>query len=232
MYPEALRNQWKQDVAEAAAKLIMPGMVIGLGTGSTATLVVHAVAARMREGLTLVGVVPTSRATADLAGQLNIPLTTLDDHPDLDMVIDGADEIDEHLFLIKGGGGALVREKIVAAATRRFIVVADATKVVPRLGTTFALPVEVIPLATTPVRRRLEQMGLTVTLRQQDQQTFTTDNGNIILDCRFPDGIADPAVWNIQLRNIVGVVDTGLFLHMAEQAIVSGPNGLTSLRPR
>src|SRR5579884_3689910 len=145
------QNTWKQMVGEEAAKLIEEGMVIGLGSGSTATYLVYALAQRIQAGLSIVGAVPTSEATEQLAGSLGIPLTNLDTHPELDLDIDGADEIDEQLNLIKGGGGALLREKIVASCAKRFIVIGDITKQVTQLGIATPVPVEVIPFALAPV---------------------------------------------------------------------------------
>jgi len=190
---------------------------------------IKALARRIQDGLQITGAVPTSEATKQLAGSLGIPLTDLDTHPELDLDIDGADEIDSHLNLIKGGGGALLREKIVASASRRFVVIADITKQVTRLGLNAALPVETIPFAATPVRRRLQALGASVQLRQRSNQGFFTDSGNVILDCTFADGIADPADLHARIRRIIGVVETGLFLDMAEQAIFGGPGGVTYL---
>src|SRR5438874_11923927 len=153
---EIQQDSWKQLAGEAAAKLIEDGMVIGLGSGSTAVYLIYALARRIQAGLSIVGAVPTSKVTAELASDLGIPLTDLDTHPELDLDIDGADEIDGQLGLIKGGGGALLREKIVASAAQRFIVIGDATKQVTQLGLNMPLPIEVIPFAGVPVRRRLE----------------------------------------------------------------------------
>jgi len=229
MSHEIQQDTWKQLVGEAAAKLVEDGMVLGLGTGSTAVYVIYALARRIREGLHIVGAVPTSQATAQLASSLGIHLTDLDTHPELDLAIDGADEIDGQLRLIKGGGGALLREKIVASAARRFIVIADATKQVTQLGLKMPLPIETIPFAATPVRKRLEVLGANVHLRQAAGQVFVTDNGNVILDCTFPNGITDPAGLDASIHGIVGVVETGLFLHIATQAIIGGPEGIIIL---
>src|SRR5437763_742400 len=147
-------------------------------------------------------------------------------HAKLDLYIDGADEIDPQLRLIKGAGGALFREKIVASTAQRFIVIGDITKSVTQLGQHSPVPVEVSPFAATPVRKRLEALGASVQLRQLAGSTFVTENCNIILDCTFPNGIADPEHLNAQMRRIVGVVETGLFLGMAAQAIIGGPNGV------
>lgn len=210
----------KQMAGEEAVKYIEKGMAIGIGTGTTAAYMIQALAQRLREGLTIVGAVPTSEATAQLASGLGIPLTDLDTHPQLDLAIDGADEIDGQLRLIKGGGGALLREKIVAAASRRFIIIADTTKLVSQLGQTFPVPVETIPFARTPVHLQLQALGAQVQLRQRDGQVFHTDSGNVILDCFFPGGISDPQALHTNIKSIVGVVETGLFLGMTERAII------------
>ena len=219
----------KHIVGVAAAELVEPGMLLGLGTGTTAAFLVRALAERLRAGLTIKGAVPTSQETAQLAGNLGIPLVSLDSYPTLDLAIDGADEIDPQLNLIKGAGGALLREKIVATAARRFVVIGDSSKLVPRLGTHFALPVEVVPFAQTPVQRRLEALGASVELRMRAGQLFITDNQNVILDCRFPNGIADPTGLQEQIRAIVGVVEHGLFLGIAQRALIAGPEGLRTL---
>ncbi len=219
----------KQIVGAAAAKLVEPGMLLGLGSGTTAAFLVRALAERLRAGLSIKGAVPTSQETAQLAASLGIPLVTLDSCPTLDLAIDGADEIDPQLNLIKGGGGALLREKVVATAARQFVVIADSSKLVPRLGTHFALPVEVVPFALTPVQQCLESLGAQVELRKRVGQIFVTDNQNMILDCRFPDAITDPAALQEQIRAIAGVVEHGLFLGIARHALIAGPEGLRML---
>ncbi len=231
MQQNSEQDSWKQSAGIAAAQLIENGMVIGLGTGSTANKLTYALAQRIQAGLHIIGAVPTSNATAELAHNLGIPLTTLDAHPQLDLVIDGADEIDSQLNLIKGGGGALLREKIVASTARRFVIIGDITKVVPILGKDFALPVEIVPLAITPVRQHLEALGAITQVRTRGNQVFITDNGNMIVDCTFPQGIADPFALHTRMKNIVGIVETGLFLHMADQAIIGGPEGVKLLYP-
>ncbi len=220
------QDNWKRLAGEAAARLIEDGMVLGLGSGSTASYVVRYLGLRIQEGLQIVGAVPTSNATEQLARELNIPLTTLDAHPELDLAVDGADEIDPRLCLIKGGGGALLREKIVASAARRFVVVGDVTKQVLLLGAHFPLPVEIVPFALPLVRRRLEALEAIVQLRYKEDQVFVTDNGNMILDCSFPGGIREPEELQTQLKSIAGVVETGLFLNMTERAIIGGPEGV------
>jgi ribose 5-phosphate isomerase A len=223
------QDRWKRLAGEIAVTLIEDGMVIGLGSGTTATHMIYALGRRLQEGLSITGAVATSHASADLARELGIPLTDLDTHPVLDLDIDGADEIDEQLRLIKGGGGALLREKIVASSARRFVVIGDATKRVAQLGLNFPLPVEVVSFAATPVIKRLEALGATVQLRRSGDNVFFTENCNIILDCFFANGITDPAELDTHIHSIVGVVETGLFLHMAERAIIGGPEGITVL---
>jgi ribose 5-phosphate isomerase A len=230
MTSDTAQNQWKQEVGEAAASYIQPGMLVGLGTGSTATQFIEALGRRVQQGLILAGVVPSSNATEQLAQTLGLPLTTLDAHPELDIALDGADEIDDRLNLIKGGGGALLREKIVATAAKRFIVLGDITKQVQRLGTRSQLPVEFIPFAATPIRYKLERLGIEPRLRMNGQQAYLTDNGNMIYDCSFSDGILDPERLQSQLHTIVGVVETGLFLGIAAEAMIGGPDGITVIK--
>jgi ribose 5-phosphate isomerase A len=222
-------DTWKQLAATAAVKLAQDGMVVGLGTGSTAAFMISALAQRMQEGLRIVGAVASSQASKDLAAQLGIPLTDLDTHPELDLYIDGADEIDPQLRLLKGGGGALLREKILATSSKRFVVIADSSKRVSQLGQNFPVPVEIVPFALTPVRKRLEALEAVVSVRQRGDATFVTENGNIILDCAFPDAVANPEDVDARMQSIVGVVETGFFLHLAQQAIIGGPDGVTIL---
>lgn len=229
MANDTQRDTWKHLAGEAAANLIEEGMLLGLGSGSTAKQMIIALGHRIQQGLRIAGAVPTSQATEELARNLGIPLTDLDTHPVLDLAIDGADEIDGQLRLIKGGGGALLREKIVASVAQRFIVIVDATKQVAQLGQTVPLPVETIPLAVTPVSRRLEALGAAVRLRPSGNNVFFTENCNVILDCYFAGGIADPVDLEVRIRRIVGVVETGLFLNMAKQAIIGGPDGVKLL---
>lgn len=229
MQRETQQDTWKRLAGEAAVELVESGMVVGIGTGSTAAYMIQALARRIQAGLHITGAVPTSEATEQLARSLGIPLTDLNAHPELDLAIDGTDEIDGHLNLIKGGGGALLREKIVASASHRFIVIADVTKQVMQLGLRAVLPVETIPFAVTPVSRRLQALGASVQIRQRSNQVFITDNGNMILDCSFPNGIAEPADLQARIRRIVGVVETGLFLNMTERAIIGGPEGIKQI---
>ena len=219
----------KEAAGRAAAKLVRDGDIVGLGTGSTAYFAVVALGERVKSGLKMVGI-PTSIATADLARQLGIPLTTLDEHPEIDITIDGADEIDPKLNLIKGGGGALLREKVVASVTKKMVVVSDSTKIVPALGK-FPLPVEIIPFARTVIEKRIASLGATTKLRTKlDGQPFVTDNGNQILDCSFG-RIADPPALARELNGTPGVVEHGLFIGLAKVAIVGKGSALVEIHP-
>lgn len=217
---------WKQKAALAAANLVTDGMVIGLGTGTTANYLIEALGERIKQGLHIVGAVASSQASTELAASVHIPITTLDVYPELDIYIDGADEIDPNLCLIKGAGGALLREKIVASAAKSFVVIADPTKKVEQLGHLFPLPVEVLPLAIHPISLRLTKLGAFVKLRERDGKTFVTDNHNMILDCTFPQGISDPVELDARIHSIVGVIETGLFIHLAKKVIIGGPEGV------
>lgn len=220
----------KHAVALRALDFVRPGMRLGLGTGSTAALFVEALAQRVAKGLAIVGV-PTSESTRAQAARLHIPLTTLDETPELDLTIDGADEFDPALQLIKGGGGALLREKIVAAASARMIVIADASKQVARLGR-FPLPVEVNPfgLQSTLLHIKRVAQGLgcqgEIALRKSPTgQPFVTDGGHYILDCGFG-AIADAAAVSCALHRIPGVVEHGLFLGLASTIIIADSAGV------
>jgi ribose 5-phosphate isomerase A len=227
------RDAFKRRAAEHALSYIQSGMVIGLGTGSTARHVLDGLAARLKDGRLreIVGV-PTSEATAATAQRLGITIATLDQRPQLDLAIDGADEIDPALNAIKGLGGALLREKIVAASARRFIVIADETKLVDQLGTRAPLPVEAIAFGRVLAERRLAELGCTPVLRRTaDGEPFRTDEHNLILDCHF-DGIRDAAAINAAIHAIPGVVDHGLFIGMVALVVVAGASGVaTMVRP-
>jgi ribose 5-phosphate isomerase A len=222
----AALDQEKQVAARAAADLVEPGSIVGLGSGSTATYAIRFLGERVRDGLKIVGV-PTSQKTKQLAEQLKIPLSTLDEYPEIDIDIDGADEIDPHLNLIKGGGGALLREKIIASASRRFIVVGDSSKQVAHLGK-FPLPVEVIPFAQSLISERIAALGAQVSLRGAGNP-FVTDEGHHILDCTFGE-IADPRGLAEKLRAIPGVVEHGLFIRMAEMALIGKDRGVVQIQ--
>jgi ribose 5-phosphate isomerase A len=222
------RDREKQAAARAAVALVQQNSIVGLGSGSTAALAVRFLAERVREGLTILGI-PTSLQTQRLAEQLGIPLTTLQDHHTIDIDIDGADEIDPRLNLIKGGGGAFLREKIVASISRRFVVIADAAKQVPQLGR-FPLPVEVIPFAESLIRVRIEALGAEVKLRQYAYgNPYVTDEGHHILDCTFGE-ISDPPALGGELKTIPGVVEHGLFIGMAEMALIGKDGEVVQLR--
>jgi len=222
----AALDQEKQVAARAAADLVEPGSIVGLGSGSTATYAIRFLGERVRDGLKIVGV-PTSQKTKQLAEQLKIPLSTLDEYPEIDIDIDGADEIDPHLNLIKGGGGALLREKIIASASRRFIVVGDSSKQVAHLGK-FPLPVEVIPFAQSLISERIAALGAQVSLRGAGNP-FVTDEGHHILDCTFGE-IADPRGLAEKLRAIPGVVEHGLFIGMSEMALIGKDRGVVQIQ--
>ncbi len=219
----------KRKAAEAALAYVKPGMVLGLGTGSTARFFLEGVARLVREGVDLKGV-PTSFATADVAKELGIPLTSLEERPSVDLCVDGADEVDPKLDLIKGLGGALFREKIVAATSKRFIVIVDESKLVPRLGTKAPVPVEVHPFGWKTAAAALEGLGATVELRRRDSETVRTDNGNNLLDAQFGP-IKAPSKLAARIAAIPGVVGHGLFLGMADAVLVASEKGVRTLRP-
>lgn len=213
----------KRQAGERAADFIRDGMTVGLGTGSTVHWTIVRLGALVREGLTI-RAVPTSRQTEKSAAEQKIPLVTFADVRELDLTIDGADEISPRLDLIKGGGGALLREKLVAAASKRLIVVADESKLVPALGS-FPLPVEVVPFGWEITARRVENLNLKQSLRMSDGKPFLTDNGNYILDCDCGK-IENPAQLHRELKLLTGVVETGLFVGMADAAVVAGSGGI------
>jgi ribose 5-phosphate isomerase A len=219
----------KEAAGRAAAKLVLDGQVVGLGTGSTAYFAVVALGERVKAGLKIAGV-PTSNATADLARRVGVPLTTFEEHPVIDITIDGADEFDPHLNLIKGGGGALLREKVVAAASKQMIVVSDSSKAVPVLGK-FPLPVEIIAFAKPVVEKKIASLGATVKLRlKPDGSAYITDNGNQILDCNFGQ-ITDPPALARILSSIPGIVEHGLFIGLAAMALVGRDTEVQKIHP-
>jgi len=226
------QDELKRRAADRAVELVEPGMKLGLGTGSTARYVLEGLA-RRRDGGELDGIVgvPTSSDTRDYARELGIPLATLDDEPHLDLTLDGADEVDPRLDLIKGLGGALLWEKIVAAATDRLVIVVDDSKEVERLGTRSPLPVEVIPFGWRTLLDPLRAMGAEPVLRERVAgEPFITDGGHYILDCQFPGGIGDPEGVESRLHSMPAVVETGLFLGMADTVVVAGAAGTRVLR--
>jgi ribose 5-phosphate isomerase A len=218
----------KRQAAARALEFVENGMVLGLGTGSTVAYFLELLGQKIESGeLTGVAGVPSSIRTGREARTAGIPLVSLAEHPVLDLTVDGADEVTPELDLIKGMGGALLREKMVAQASKRFIIIADGSKRVERLGTLSALPVEVVDWGWSGHTSLLESLGAEVSVRKfDDGPPFKSDNGNLILDCRFPDGIPDAAELHHTLKWRAGVVETGLFLGMADEAILAGSDGL------
>ena len=229
-------EHYKRQAAAAALEFVRPGMRIGLGTGSTARCFVELLADRVRAGLDIVGVV-TSEATRMDADRLGVPLTTLDETPELDLTVDGADEIAPDLTLIKGGGGALLHEKIVAAASARMIVIADESKWVALLGA-FPLPVEVVPFGLAATRRAVGNAAAEtgapgpLTLRRTgDGHAFVTEAGHLILDAALT-RIIDPQALAARLAEIPGVVEHGLFIGLAQAAVIAGTDGVRIVERR
>jgi ribose 5-phosphate isomerase A len=224
-------ERWKREAAEAAVELVRPGMILGLGHGSTARYALLKIAELLRTGkLWDIQGVPCSKKVEEEARALGIPLTTLEDHPELDLTIDGADEIDPKLNVIKGGGGAMLREKIVAQATKVEVIVADFGKLSERLGTKVPVPVEVLPFGWKTQARFLEALGAKVSLRYDSEgKPFLTDQGNYVLDCYFGP-IEDPGALAQELSSRAGILGHGLFLGLVDEAFVSGPEGLRRLR--
>jgi len=223
-------DAYKRQAAAGALDFVRAGMRLGLGTGSTAAHFVDLLAGRVRGGLDVIAV-PTSEATRAQAARLGVPLTTLDETPELDLTVDGADEIAPDLSLIKGGGGALLREKIVAAASARMVVIADHTKWVATLGR-FPLPIEVVPFGLAATRRAVEAAALAAGApgpaplrRGNDGHAFVTDGGHFILDAAL-ERIVRPEVLAKRLAAIPGVVEHGLFIGLAQVAVIAGPDGM------
>ncbi|MGE0257556.1 MAG: ribose-5-phosphate isomerase RpiA, partial [Alphaproteobacteria bacterium] len=217
--------------AERAVEFVEAGMVLGLGTGSTAAFVIEALARRVAQGLSVVAI-PTSEHTAEAARRLGIPLATFGEHRRIDLAIDGADEVERGtLNLIKGHGGALLREKIVAAASARFVVVVDDEKLVDRLGERFPIPVEIVQFGWQATAAALERIGTRPELRQTDGRAFVTDGGNFILDCPFA-SIPQPERLEQAINMTVGVVENGLFLGRSTAVIVASERGVETISPR
>ncbi len=218
----AEQDALKRAAAEKALELVRDGMLLGLGSGSTVRYFTEGVGRLVAEGMKVRGV-PTSRATAELAAANGIPIVT-ELVGQVDLTVDGADEVDQALNLIKGRGGALFREKLVAAASKRFVVVVDESKVVKKLGVG-VLPVEVLPFLWRSTAERLASLATRLTVRGGEEAPYMTDNGNLVLDLMIEGGVADaPALANA-LKTTIGVVEHGLFIGMADTCIVSGPDG-------
>jgi len=229
-----LQNQMKQAVADAAVEQFQDGMVVGLGSGSTAALMIKGLGERLAAGQLndIVGVT-TSFQGEVLAAELGIPLRSLNAVDRIDLAIDGADEVDPSFQLIKGGGACHVQEKLVAARADRFIVVVDSTKLVERLNLGFLLPVEVLPGAWVQIRQQLNAMGGEAVLRMATRKAgpVVTDQGNLVLDVRFEGGIADPASLEKDINNIPGVLENGLFVNLADEVLVGQvDDGVASAR--
>ncbi len=225
------QDDLKRAAAAKAVEFIVNGTVIGLGTGTTMRFVIERLGAMLASGARRgVTAVPTSEDTAARCRALNIPLTTLDEQPRLALAIDGADEVGPKLDLIKGLGGALLREKLVAGAAARFVVVADASKRVKKLGTLAPVPVEVVPFGWSTHLPFFVKLGAEPSLRRgADTRPFVTDGGNHIVDLRFPRGLADPAALARALARRPGIVEDGLFLGMADAALIANGRGVTLL---
>ena len=214
-------DQQKAQAAHKALEFIEDGQILGLGTGSTVHHFLTALGQRVQQGLRVQGVA-TSQTTAAYARQLGIPLLSNEEPWDIDVAVDGADQVDPHLNLIKGGGGALLREKIVAKAAQQFIVIVDQAKQVPRLGLPFPLPAEIVPFGWRTTQRHLENLGWPSPLRQKAGQPFLTDNGNFVVDLHISE-MTDPSAIELSLRKIPGVVECGLFLMMTS-LVITGTN--------
>jgi ribose 5-phosphate isomerase A len=221
------QDEAKRMAARRALEFVEEGMSLGLGSGTTSAIFIQELGERVKSGLKVRGIA-TSAASQKLAESLSIPITNFDETPVLDLAVDGADEVGPGLALIKGGGGALLREKIVESAAKKFIVIADGTKLVKKLGK-FPLPVEVIQMALPLVTHRLEALGLNPELRHhKDGSVYLTDENNFILDCASGE-IDDPAKTAADIRAIVGVVEHGLFLNMASFALIASDEGVTEV---
>jgi ribose 5-phosphate isomerase A len=208
----------KKRAAEFAIEFVKDGQIIGIGTGSTILYAIQALGGKVRDGLSIIGV-PTSKQSERIAKELNIPIRQLNDVDRVDIVIDGADEINPAFDMIKGGGGALTREKLVALAAKERVIVVDETKLVPFLGKSFRLPVEVLPYGWRYCQNCLQEIGCTVNLRTRDSEIFETDNGNYILDCGFDD-LGDAEDLERRIKLIPGVIESGLFIGIADTLVI------------
>lgn len=217
----------KKLAAEKAVECVEDGMIVGLGTGSTAFWAIQKIAQRIKEGLNI-RAVASSRNSEDLANKLGIPLVSFSDIDFIDITIDGADEVDHNLNLIKGGGGALLREKILAANSNRFVVIIDESKQAEYLGR-FPLPVEIAPFASNFTINKLKELKCDPSIRIIDDQAFVTDNGNLIADCKF-EKILEPETLHKQINQIPGVVDNGLFINMASSLIIGYNDGTIKIK--
>jgi ribose 5-phosphate isomerase A len=221
------QEEMKKQAAEKAVQYIEENMVVGLGTGSTVEFALKKIGEMVNNGFTIEGI-PTSLKTKRLATELKIPLIELDDHTEIDLTIDGADEVDSNLNLIKGGGGALAREKIIAYHSKKVIIIVDETKIVKGLGCDCSLPVEITRFAWSATKKSLEDLGCTAELRRIMNEAFITDNQNYIIDCDFGK-IPDPETLEKEINNLPGVLENGLFIGLADQVIVGSKQGMMTL---
>ncbi len=222
------KEKLKKLAGEKAVEHIKDGMIVGLGSGSTVKYAICKIGELVRAGLDIKGI-PTSVHTKRIAIEEKIPLTDLEEYPEIDITIDGADEVDSFLNLIKGGGGALTREKIIAYNSKKVIIIVDDSKIVKALGIDFPLPVEVVKYGWTSTKKRLEEFDCEVELRKiMDTEPYITDNGNYILDCEF-ERIVDPEQMEIDINSIPGVVENGLFIGLVDEVIVGGKQGISTL---
>jgi ribose 5-phosphate isomerase A len=220
-------DELKRQAAIAALDEIQSNMIVGLGTGSTASHFIRELGKRVHAGLNVLGI-PTSEASRQLAEEVGVSLTSLKEHPEIDVTVDGADEVSPALDLIKGLGGALVREKIVAHASKRVIIVVDDSKMVTQLGTRAPIPVEVVPFAVDSVMLKLVRWKGSVKIREKNGRPFVSDNGNTILDWQH-DAIYDPGGVETKLKSITGVVDSGIFSNVAAMVIVAGGSSIRKI---
>lgn len=221
-----LADELKHAAADKALELVQDGMLIGLGSGSTARFFVEGLGRLVESGVKVRGV-PSSRETAELAASLGIPIVT-ELVGQIDLTVDGADEVDPALNLIKGRGGALFREKLVASASKRFVVVVDESKLVPQLGAG-VLPVEVLPFLWRSTAERVAALCSSLVVRDGEENPFVTDNGNVILDLTVEGGITDPVGFGVDLKKITGVVEHGLFIGLTDTVIAAGPEGARAI---
>jgi ribose 5-phosphate isomerase A len=222
------QNKLKKQAGLKALEFVEDGMVLGLGTGSTVRYALEGLADRIKtEKIEIVGI-PTSIQTEKLASELKIPLTDLKAHPKIDLTIDGADEVDPKFNLIKGMGGALLREKIVAVNTAKQVIIVDQSKMVDRLGTRSPLPVEVLPFGWSSAEKALSKLDCSIELRRKDDEIVISDNNNYILDCRFK-AIAKPDEMEAKINNIPGVIENGLFINLTSILVVATPDGIEVL---
>ena len=217
----------KKLAAEKAVDFIEDDMIVGLGTGSTVEYALQKIGQKVKEGLTIQGI-PSSLRTKKAAQTHNIPLTTLNDNPEIDLTIDGADEVDSNLYLIKGGGGALTREKMIAFHSERVVIIIDESKVVKRLGIDFPVPVEVTKFGWKATMNTLEMMGCIPEMRTITGEPYITDNQNYIIDCDF-ERITDPEILEKEINLIPGVVENGLFIDLINEVIVGSKQGIMTL---